>query len=180
MAPIIAAAAPLLQFVPDLVGWLAGDNAEKTAQKIIGVAKEITGKSGNEAVEALSKNPEALLKFKQRALELKNELEIERLRDKQDEREKRYSIISAEANSKDMYIARARPTFMYIFYFLIISLVIVAPFFGVFFPEEMKQFYANVGAGFNAIPDALWATFVAGFSVYTTARTYEKYKGVAK
>ena len=61
-----------------------------------------------------------------------------------------------------------------------ISLVIIAPFVGVFFPVEMQQFYENVSAGFKAIPEELWWTFTTGFVGYGGMRTYEKAKGVAK
>ena len=92
----------------------------------------------------------------------------------------RYSAILAEATSSDPYTSRARPAFMYLFYFVLLMLVIVAPFVGVFFPAQMTTFYANVGAGFADIPEAMWWTFSAGYLGYTTARTIEKRSGVTK
>lgn len=92
----------------------------------------------------------------------------------------RVSVMLAEASSQDKWTSRARPAFLYNFYFILLALVIFAPLFGVFFPEEMKQFYVNVTAGFGAIPKALWWTFSAGYLGYTGARQYGKLKGTDK
>lgn len=96
------------------------------------------------------------------------------------ELETRMSAIIAEANSTDPWTSRARPSFMYVFYFVIIVLTFVAPLVGIFSPEAMREFYDNVGYGFEAIPEALWTTFTIGYLGYAGARTYEKGKGVAK
>lgn len=91
----------------------------------------------------------------------------------------RYGAILAEAQSNDPWTSRARPSFMYVFYFILIALVVVAPVMGVFFPLQMDLFFTNVQSGFQAVPEELWWTFTAGYLGYTTARTYEKQKGVA-
>lgn len=90
------------------------------------------------------------------------------------------SAILAEANSSDKWTSRARPSFMYLFYFVIISLVVIFPIVGVFHPESMYIFYQNVKVGFEAIPEPMWWTFTAGYLGYATNRTYEKVKKVAK
>jgi len=55
-------------------------------------------------------------------------------------------------------------------------LVILAPAIGIMRPDAMREFFLNVKLGFEAIPEALWWTFSAGYLGYTTARTYEKGK----
>lgn len=92
----------------------------------------------------------------------------------------RMSAILAEAQSTDPWTSRSRPMFMYVFYTIIFSLVIVAPLIGIFFPNQMELFFMNVGAGFKAIPEELWWTFSAGYLGYSGLRTREKEKGVAK
>lgn len=89
------------------------------------------------------------------------------------------SAILAEANSTDPWTSRARPSFMYVFYALLIALVIVAPIIGIFFPDQMNLFFANVDKGFHAMPEAMWWTFSAGYLGYAGARTYEKKKSIA-
>lgn len=90
------------------------------------------------------------------------------------------SAIIAEANSSDKWTSRARPSFMYLFYTVIIFLVIIFPLIGIWYPSEMIRFYENVSAGFIAIPEPMWWTFTAGYLGYATNRTYEKVKGKVK
>jgi hypothetical protein len=103
-------------------------------------------------------------------------LELEKLKLDGAFRDAELSIkaIVAEAQSADPWTSRARPTFMYVFYGLIVSLVVIAPALGIAAPDQMEQFFANVKAGFEAIPEALWWTFSAGYLGYTGARTFEK------
>jgi hypothetical protein len=93
--------------------------------------------------------------------------------------ETRMSAILAEANSTDPWTSRARPSFLYVFYAIILGMTVVAPVFGVFNPVAMAVFYDNVGKGFAAIPEEMWWTFTAGYLGYAGARTFEKRKGVA-
>jgi hypothetical protein len=96
------------------------------------------------------------------------------------ELEIRMGAIMAEASSSDPWTSRARPAFMYVFYFIILSLTVVAPIIGVVNPQAMEVFFVNVGAGFKALPEELWWTFTAGYLGYAGARTYEKKQGVTK
>jgi hypothetical protein len=89
----------------------------------------------------------------------------------------RISVMLAEASSADKWTSRARPGFMYLFYLVVLTLVILAPFVGVFYPSQMQQFYTNVAAGFKAIPDIMWQTFGVGYLGYVAARQYGKVKG---
>lgn len=95
------------------------------------------------------------------------------------ELETRMSAILAEANSSDPWTSRARPSFLYVFYFIILSMVFLAPVAGVFAPEAMDAYFANVGKGFASIPEEMWWAFTAGYLGYAGARTFEKRKGVA-
>ena len=121
----------------------------------------ITGKEPLDATKAA----ELALK----AQELEAQLETTKL-----------SIAVAEASSQDKWTSRARPSFMYVFYALLITLIIVAPIIGVFFPAEMAQFYVNVKAGFEAVPEAMWWTFSAGYLGYAGVRGFEKVRSATK
>jgi len=90
------------------------------------------------------------------------------------------SAILAEAQSSDPWTSRARPAFLWTFYLITISLVLVAPILGIAFPLEMGVFFSNVGTGFNAIPEPMWWTFTTGYLGYTAARQYGKVRGVDK
>lgn len=92
--------------------------------------------------------------------------------------EVRMSAILAEANSEDKWTSRARPSFMYVFYAIIISMTIVAPLMGVFFTDHMDSFFENSTKGFDAIPEELWWAFSVGYLGYAGARSFEKKKGI--
>jgi Holin of 3TMs, for gene-transfer release len=96
------------------------------------------------------------------------------------ELETRYKAIIAEASSTDPWTSRARPSFMYVFYAVILTMGVVAPILGIFNPEAMAVFYTNVATGFKAIPGEMWTTFTIGYVGYSMSRSYEKGKGVAK
>uniref|UniRef100_A0A6M3LVB7 Putative holin n=1 Tax=viral metagenome TaxID=1070528 RepID=A0A6M3LVB7_9ZZZZ len=92
----------------------------------------------------------------------------------------RIGIMVAEASSTDKWTSRARPGFLYLFYFVVLVLAIGAPFVGIFYPAQMTQFYINVKAGFEAVPEAMWWTFTTGYLGYVGARQWGKTKGTDK
>jgi|SRR5690554_1853284 len=94
------------------------------------------------------------------------------------ELEVRMSAIVAEANSNDRWTSRARPSFMYVFYVVILSMTLLAPTAGIFFPEGMEAFFGNVSRGFGAIPEELWWAFSVGYLGYAGARSFEKTRGI--
>lgn len=64
---MIGTALALLKFVPDLIGLFdskKGEDAQKTMDVVESVAEAITGKQGDEAVDAMNKDPELAYKFK--------------------------------------------------------------------------------------------------------------------
>jgi hypothetical protein len=89
------------------------------------------------------------------------------------------SAIIAEAQSADPWTSRARPSFLYVMYLMI---VIAIPFavMWAFYPEVGDRMATGLQKWLAAIPDALWALFGAGYLGYTGARTWEKSKGAAK
>jgi hypothetical protein len=128
---------------------------------------------GKGLIDKLLPNPEARAKAQMELLSMQQNGELKEL-------ETRMSAILAEASSADPWTSRARPSFLYVFYFIILSMTVVAPVLGVAHPEAMDTYFSNVGKGFGAIPEELWWTFTAGYLGYAGARTFEKRKGVAK
>lgn len=122
---------------------------------------------GKSLIDKLMPDPAQKAKATQELLVLQQNGDLKEL-------ETRMAAIMAEANSEDPWTSRARPSFMYVFYAIILSLVIIAPFVGVFQPEAMKAFFENVALGFDAIPEELWWVFTAGYLGYSTNRTLEK------
>ena len=126
---------------------------------------------GSKVLDKIFPDKEAADKAKLELLRLHNEGSLA-------EMEKAYAAILAEAQSSDPWTSRARPSFMYVFYFLLIVMIVIGPLIGIFFPAQMEAFYGNVAKGFGAIPEELWWTFSAGYLGYTGARTFEKKKGI--
>jgi len=84
-----------------------------------------------------------------------------------------YQAIIAEANSNDKWTSRARPSFMYVFYILLLASIPMGIVHAVS-PEVANDIIAGFGNWFRAIPDEVYWLFGSGYLGYTTARTYEK------
>jgi hypothetical protein len=85
--------------------------------------------------------------------------------------------IVAEAQSADPWTSRARPSFLYVMYTLILWAVPM----GLIASVDPKM-ALNIGNGMTAylrgIPEELYALFGTGYLGYTAARTWGKVKGV--
>jgi len=89
------------------------------------------------------------------------------------------SAIVAEANSADPWTSRARPSFLYVMYVLILwSLPMGA--IGVFHPEAATAISAGMSAYLNALPEPLYVLFGTGYLGYTAARQWGKVSGSDK
>ena len=89
------------------------------------------------------------------------------------------SAIIAEAQSADPWTSRARPSFLYVIYIMIL-IAIPMGLLSAFRPEMAVAVAAGMKAWLTAIPDSLYALFGAGYLGYTGARSVEKAKGAAK
>jgi len=112
-----------------------------------------------------------------------DEAKLELAKAAQDGRLKEFSIqmsaIIAEAQSSDPWTSRARPSFMYVIY-VVILLGLPMGVLSAFRPEMATQVANGFQAWLGAVPDSLWTLFGAGYLGYTGARTWEKGKGVTK
>ena len=88
------------------------------------------------------------------------------------------SAIITEANSSDPWTSRARPSFMYVMYTLLLAAIPMGVVFA-FNPEAAANVIAGFQGWLGAIPDEMWWLFGAGYLGYAGARTFEKNKGVA-
>ena len=86
---------------------------------------------------------------------------------------------NAEAASADPWTSRARPSFLYVMYALILASVPMG-FLAAIRPEMAKDVALGMQAWLTAIPAELWQVFGVCFSVYGVSRTVEKVKGVAR
>lgn len=89
------------------------------------------------------------------------------------------SAIIAEAQSTDPWTSRARPSFLYIIYVMILCGLPMG-ILAAFKPDTATHIAAGMQAWLAAIPDSLWGLFGVGYLGYAGSRTIEKIKGVAK
>lgn len=90
--------------------------------------------------------------------------------------ETRLSAIVAEANSKDPWTSRARPSFLYIMYAMILWAVPMG-IIAAFNPQAANDIGAGMNAYLNGLPEPLYALFGTGYLGYTVARQWGKIAG---
>ncbi len=87
----------------------------------------------------------------------------------------RLSVMVAEASSPDKWTSRARPSFMYVIYILLLAAL---PFAGftVYDESAALKYVQGFQNWLNAIPTELYTLFGAGYLGYAGLRSYEKKK----
>ncbi|HSG35430.1 MAG TPA: holin family protein [Sphingomonadaceae bacterium] len=89
------------------------------------------------------------------------------------------SAIVAEANSKDPWTSRARPSFLYVMYILLLWALPMG-ILAAFRPDTARDIAAGMNAYLNGLPEPLYMLFGTGYLGYTAARQWGKVKGVEK
>lgn len=90
--------------------------------------------------------------------------------------EARLSAIVAEANSRDPWTSRARPSFLYVMYALLLWSLPMG-LIAAFRPDKAEAIAAGMTAYLSALPEALYALFGTGYLGYTAARQWGKAAG---
>jgi len=83
--------------------------------------------------------------------------------------------IMAEANSKDPWTSRARPSFLYLMY-AVIGLCFFGGVLGIWWPDHVATAASNITNLLAAIPEPMWYLFGTGYLGYTGARSWDKRK----
>ncbi len=91
------------------------------------------------------------------------------------QQENQLNAIMAEAKSQDPWTSRARPSFLYIMYIMILFGIPMG-ILSIFNPEAAAQIAEGMQAWLGAIPDALWGMFGAGYLGYVGSRSFDKKK----
>ena len=87
------------------------------------------------------------------------------------------SAIVAEANSRDPWTSRARPSFLYVMYVMILWALPMGVL-SAFRPDTARDIATGMNAYLNGLPEPLYALFGTGYLGYTAARQWGKIKGV--
>uniref|UniRef100_A0A6M3LEP4 Putative holin n=1 Tax=viral metagenome TaxID=1070528 RepID=A0A6M3LEP4_9ZZZZ len=86
------------------------------------------------------------------------------------ELEIRMSAIIAEAKSADPWTSRARPSFLYVMYMMILAAIPIGVL-SVFRPDAATQIALGMKAWLSSVPTELWTVFGIGYTGYTVARS---------
>lgn len=91
----------------------------------------------------------------------------------------RLSAIVAEANSHDPWTSRARPSFLYVIYVLLLWSLPMG-LLAAFSPQTAKDIAQGINAYLAGLPEPLYALFGTGYLGYTAARQWGKVAGSDK
>lgn len=124
---------------------------------------------GTSILDKFFTSPEEKEKAKLKLLELNQAGELKHV-------EIGLSAIIAEAKSSDPWTSRARPSFLYVMYIMILFALPMG-ILSAFKPDIAIQIADGVKNYLNAIPSYMWNTFGLGYGGYAIARSWDKTKG---
>lgn len=125
---------------------------------------------GSKIIDKFFPDPAEAAKAKVDLLQMQQTGELEQVR-------VQMAAIMAEAQSADPWTSRARPSFLYVVYVLILWSIPMGVLF-VFNPEAAGRFTEGFKAWLNAIPEPILTLFGTVMLGYVVGRTWEKTKGI--
>ncbi len=120
-------------------------------------------------IDRLIPDPKAREAAKLELLRLDGSQDLERIKTQM-------AAVLAEANSPDPWISRARPSFLYVMYALLLWSIPMGLIAAVR-PEWASAIGQAMNAYLNGISEPLYALFGTGYLGYTVAREWGKAKG---
>ena len=117
-------------------------------------------------------DPQARAAAKLELIKADNAQELDRVRTQ-------ISAIVTEAQSTDPWTSRARPSFLYVMYVLLLWSIPMGLIAAVQ-PAMAKGIATGMNAYLNGIPEPLYALFGTGYLGYTVARQWGKANGTDK
>ncbi|GAA0733308.1 holin family protein [Sphingomonas japonica] len=123
-------------------------------------------------IDKIIPDPKARDAAKLELLKLQGSQEMEGLRTQ-------LSAIVAEAQSADPWTSRARPSFLYVMYALLLWSIPMG-LIGAASPDMGAAIARGMTAYLRGIPEELYALFGTGYLGYTAARAWGKAKGVER
>jgi hypothetical protein len=118
------------------------------------------------AIDKLFPDAGDRLKYKNQAKELELSGEFKEL-------EGAIQLIMAEAQSKDPWTSRARPSFLYVMYIMILASIPMG-FLSFWHPELVDSAIAGMDKWLKAIPPEMWYLFGVGYLGYVKKRSDDK------
>ncbi len=88
----------------------------------------------------------------------------------------RLSVILAEARAPDRWTSRARPSFLYVMYVMILWAIPLG-LLAAIRPDTARAVASGMSSYLHALPEPLYALFGTGYLGYTVARQWGKVSG---
>ena len=127
---------------------------------------------GGKLIDKLFPNPEEKAKAQLELLRLQQSGEL-------DEMKTQLSAIIAEAQSADPWTSRARPSFLYVVYILLLWSIPMG-LLTIFKPDAAAAFTSGFQAWMLAIPEPVLTLFGVVMTGYVAGRSWEKVRGATK
>ena len=121
-------------------------------------------------IDKIIPDPQARESAKLELLRLEGTQEMEAIK-------ARLAAIVAEAQSSDPWTSRARPSFLYVMYVMLLFALPMGVL-AAFNPSAAKEIASGMNAYLNGLPEPLYALFGTGYLGYTAARQWGKVKGI--
>lgn len=125
---------------------------------------------GSKLIDKLFPDPEQKAKAQLELLKMQQSGELESVK-------VQLSAIIAEAQSADPWTSRARPSFLYVVYVLLLWSIPMGVM-AVFAPEEALRFTEGFKGWLSSIPEPVLTLFGTVMLGYVVSRGYEKTKGI--
>lgn len=125
---------------------------------------------GGKIIDKLFPDPEQKAKAQLELLAMQQSGELEGVK-------VQLSAIIAEAQSADPWTSRARPSFLYVVYILLLSAIPMGVL-TVFNPGAALDLTTGFKAWLGAIPDSILTLFGTVMTGYVIGRSWEKTKGI--
>lgn len=125
---------------------------------------------GGKLIDKLFPDPEQKAKAQFELLKMQQDGSLEEVK-------VQLSAILAEAQSSDPWTSRARPSFLYVVYILILAALPMGVL-TVFNPVAADQFTVGFKAWLAAIPEPILTLFGTVMLGYVVGRSWEKTKGI--
>lgn len=123
-------------------------------------------------IDKIIPDPKARDEAKLKLLELQGSQDLDQVK-------AQMAAILAEAQSPDPWTSRARPSFLYVMYALLLWAIPMGLIAAVQ-PQMAKDIAAGMNAYLAGIPEPLYALFGTGYLGYTAARSWGKARGTDK
>lgn len=127
---------------------------------------------GSKIIDKLFPDPEQRAKAQIKLLAMQQRGDL-------DEMKTQLSAIIAEAQSSDPWTSRARPSFLYVVYVLLLWSIPMG-IMTIFRPDAAAAFTAGFKAWMLAIPEPVLTLFGVVMTGYVAGRSWEKVRGAAK